>query len=111
MAKWYEFIKRYGKGRFKIKYGKRRFFNSRDMAEAKRTESISNSQAKRGEKELHTGIVDCGCGAEGCFICFHVPWEDSKRNNEYKEMQRRNDEMRAQGRLVIGDYRIGQKDE
>lgn len=96
MAKWYEFIKRYGKGRFKIKYGKRRFFNSRDMAEAKRTESISNSQAKRGKKELHTGISDCGCGAEGCFICYHVPWEQSKAYNEDKERQRFNNEQKLQ---------------
>lgn len=99
MAKWWEFVKRYGKGKFKAKYDKKKFFNSRDMAEAKRTESISNSQAKRGEKPLHTHISFCTCGMEGCFVCLNIPWEQSKAYNEDKERQRRNEESRQRSIL------------
>jgi len=65
MAKWWENVKR-------VKHSKRgrRFLNSFDMAEAKRAESILNSQIKRGERERlpHGYICDCRCGASGCII-------------------------------------------
>ena len=46
MGKWWTNIK-------KVEYSKRnrRFLNSFDMSEAKRAESILNSQIKRGETE------------------------------------------------------------
>lgn len=63
MAKWWENVKR-------VKYSKKdkRFFGSFDMAEAKRAESIVNSQIKRGEIEKKGNAVhsNCTCGASGC---------------------------------------------
>lgn len=65
MAKWWENIKR-------VEYSKRnrRFLNSFDMSEAKRAESILNSQIKRGEIERmpYGYMCDCGCGCSGCII-------------------------------------------
>ena len=65
MAKWWNNIKR-------VEYSKRgkRFLTSFDMSEAKRAESMLNSQIKRGEiKRLpHGYMCDCGCGCEGCII-------------------------------------------
>lgn len=65
MAKWWENTKR-------VKHSKRnkRFLTLFDMSEAKRAESILNSQIKRGERERlpHVYMCDCGCGCEGCII-------------------------------------------
>jgi len=66
MAKWWENVKR-------VKHSKRgkRFLGSFDMSEAKRAESILNSQIKRGEVEKKSNMahIDCGCGASGCIMC------------------------------------------
>ncbi len=66
MAKWWENVRRVEHSRKRNK----RFLTSFDMSEAKRAESILNSQIKRGERErLPYGyMVDCGCGASGCII-------------------------------------------
>lgn len=46
----------------------KRFLSSLDLAEAKKMESITNSQIKRGDKEPGNFAYHyvCGCGAEGC---------------------------------------------
>ena len=61
MAKWWNNVKRVNHS---IQRNKR-FFTLLDMAEAKRAESILNSQIKRGELERlpHRYMVDCGCGS------------------------------------------------
>jgi len=66
MAKWCENVKRVNHSRRRNK----RFLTLFDMAEAKRGESILNSQIKRGEIERlpHGYMCDCGCGASGCII-------------------------------------------
>lgn len=65
MSKWWNNTK-------EVRYSKRRkrFFNSFDMAEAKRLGSILDSQIKRGEIESNPNryICDCGCGMSGCII-------------------------------------------
>lgn len=59
-------------GHKQVKYSKqgKRFLTQLDMAEAKRTDSIRNSEIKRGEREKlpHRYICDCGCGTEGCMM-------------------------------------------
>lgn len=64
MAKWWNNVKTVGFSRGK------RFLGSFDMAEAKRADSILNSQIKRGEKPNypHRYLSVCGCGASGCII-------------------------------------------
>jgi hypothetical protein len=72
MSKWWEFTRRTDSGRFRVRYGKKRFYTSRDMSELKRMESVSNAEAKRGERDKkHEYISVCGCGSEGCFILSH----------------------------------------
>ena len=46
----------------------KRFLSLLDLAEAKRMESITNSQIKRGEREdgNYAYHYVCGCGVEGC---------------------------------------------
>lgn len=66
MAKWWNNVR-------KVEYSRRRrkrFLNSFDMSEAKRAESILNSQIKRGEIERSSYgyMCDCGCGCSGCII-------------------------------------------
>lgn len=65
MAKRWNNVKR-------VRYSKknRRFFTSFDMAEAKRTNAILNSQIKRGEVESKSNryMCDCGCECSGCII-------------------------------------------
>lgn len=65
MAKWWKNVKQ-------VKHSKynKRFLTSFDMAEAKRAESILNSQIKRGEVERlpHMRHVKCTCGDEGCIF-------------------------------------------
>lgn len=52
----------------------KRFLTSVDMSSLKMEEAILNSKVKRGEigDNPHTDIVQCGCGEEGCFICYVV---------------------------------------
>jgi hypothetical protein len=65
MAKWWNNVKRVNES----KNGKR-FLDSFDMAEAKRMESILNSQIKRGDREPKPRryMSVCGCGCTGCII-------------------------------------------
>jgi hypothetical protein len=51
------------------------------MSELKRMESVSNAEAKRGERDKkHEYISVCGCGSEGCFILSHRRNFDSEYN-------------------------------
>lgn len=65
MAKWWDNVRRVDHS----KNGKR-FYTSFDMAEAKRMDSILNSQIKRGDRKAKFTryMCDCGCGASGCII-------------------------------------------
>jgi hypothetical protein len=65
MAKWWNNVRRVEESK-----NRRRFLNSFDMAEAKRMESILNSQIKRGERETKPNryMCVCGCGCTGCII-------------------------------------------
>jgi hypothetical protein len=65
MAKWWNNVRRVKESK---KY--RRFLTSFDMAEAKRMESILNSQIKRGDREQKARryMSVCGCGCTGCII-------------------------------------------
>lgn len=57
--------RRYSRG-----YNRRRFYTDLDMAIVKLDAAIRNSRIRRGEIKTTNNqyIVDCGCGAEGCFI-------------------------------------------
>lgn len=65
MAKWWNNVTR-------VEHSKngRRFLTSFDMSEAKRMDSIVNSQIKRGERKakFNRYMCDCGCGCSGCII-------------------------------------------
>lgn len=50
-------------------YGRRKYTDV-DMACIKHDAAVKNSQVKRGELKRTNNqyIIECGCGAEGCFI-------------------------------------------
>jgi hypothetical protein len=66
MAKWWENTKRVN-----VSKNNKRFLTSFDMAEAKRMESILNSEIKRGERPVEGNMrhVVCTCGVSGCIFC------------------------------------------
>jgi hypothetical protein len=51
------------------KHGHRKYTDV-DMACIKHDAAIQNSQVKRGELKRANNqyVIECGCGAEGCFI-------------------------------------------
>lgn len=58
------------RGRKYGRHGRRRRFTECDMAMLKHYQAIVNARVNRGETKLTNNryIIDCGCGAEGCFI-------------------------------------------
>jgi hypothetical protein len=66
MAKWWENTKRVN-----VSKNNKRFLTSFDMAEAKRMESILNSEIKRGVRPVEGNMrhVICTCGVSGCIFC------------------------------------------
>lgn len=67
MGKWWENVKEVNYSRV----NNRRFLTSFDMSEAKRMESIHNSEIKRGIKKQKGNMkhVICTCGSSGCLFC------------------------------------------